>query len=34
MALLSENGYETSKNTAYEIIAEYDKEETGGISFS
>ena len=26
MALLSQNGYQTNKNSAYQIIAEYDHE--------
>ena len=31
--LLSENGFAPNKETIYEIIAEYDLEETGGMSF-
>ena len=32
--LLTENGFLPTKKTIYEIIAEFDQEETGGISFS
>jgi Ca2+-binding EF-hand superfamily protein len=31
--LLAENGFQPNKRTVYEIIAEFDVEETGGISF-
>lgn len=31
--LLAENGFQPNKRTIYEIIAEFDVEETGGISF-
>ena len=31
--LLTENGFMPNKRTVYEIIAEFDVEETGGISF-
>lgn len=31
--LLTENGFQPNKRTVYEIIAEFDVEETGGISF-
>lgn len=31
--LLTENGFNPNKKTVYEIIAEFDIEETGGISF-
>jgi Ca2+-binding EF-hand superfamily protein len=31
--LLSQNGFNPNKKTTYEIVAEYDVEETGGISF-
>lgn len=31
--LLTENGFAPNKRTVYEIIAEFDVEETGGISF-
>lgn len=31
--LLTQNGFNPNKKTVYEIIAEYDVEEAGGISF-
>lgn len=31
--LLTENGFTPNKRTVYEIIAEFDVEQTGGISF-
>lgn len=31
--LMAENGFQPNKRTVYEIIAEFDVEETGGISF-
>jgi Ca2+-binding EF-hand superfamily protein len=32
--LLSQNGFNPNKKTVYEIIAEFDLEEAGGISFN
>lgn len=32
--LLTQNGFQPNKKTVYEIVAEFDTEETGGISFS
>ena len=32
--LLTQNGFEPNRKTTYEIVAEYDAEETGGICFS
>ena len=32
--LLTQNGFAPNKKTVYEIIAEYDAEEAGGISFN
>lgn len=31
---LQQNGFEPGKKTVYEIVAEFDIEETGGISFA
>lgn len=31
--LLTQNGFEPNRKTTYEIVAEFDAEETGGISF-
>ena len=31
---LNENGFNPSKKTLYELISEYDIDETGGISFT
>ena len=31
--LLTQNGFNPNKKTVYEIIAEFDVEEAGGISF-
>jgi Ca2+-binding EF-hand superfamily protein len=31
---LQQNGFNPNKKTVYEIVAEFDVEETGGISFS
>ena len=32
--LLTQNGFNPNKRTVYEIVAEFDVEETGGISFA
>lgn len=32
--LLTQNGFSPNKKTVYEIIAEFDIEEAGGISFN
>lgn len=32
--LLTQNGFQPNKKTVYEIVAEFDQEETGGISFT
>lgn len=32
--LLTQNGFTPNKKTVYEIIAEFDAEEAGGISFN
>ncbi len=32
--LLTQNGFNPNKKTVYEIIAEFDLEEAGGISFN
>lgn len=32
--LLTQNGFAPNKKTVYEIIAEFDAEEAGGISFN
>ena len=31
--LLTQNGFTPNRKTTYEIVAEYDAEEAGGISF-
>ena len=31
--LLTQNGFNPNRKTTYEIVAEFDSEETGGISF-
>lgn len=31
--LLTQNGFNPNRKTTYEIVAEFDMEETGGISF-
>lgn len=31
--MLTQNGYDPNRKTTYEIVAEFDTEETGGISF-
>lgn len=31
--LLCQNGFEPNRKTTYEIVAEFDSEETGGVSF-
>ena len=32
--LFNQNGYNPNKNTVYELIAEFDSEGAGGISFA
>ena len=32
--LMTQNGFLPNKKTVYEIVAEFDTEETGGISFA
>ena len=32
--LLTQNGFEPNRKTTYEIVAEFDAEETGGVCFT